>query len=409
MENQPCRAEQKLTMLTKHIPIGIAEIDCTGKIIVQNSKAEALLKPIIIANNIKGNNLFSILQSITPSIVEKIKASTDDSGNITLNELGSLQLMFAGEKLERHYHFTVTKLTDCIIVSFDDVTEKNQKEKAMLQLASDRAVMQGKFEIASNVLHDIGNAVVGFGSYITRIKRTLEENKTDNLHKLSSFFETQQKMMAEALGKDKAEAVIGMLKGITESQKNSQEDIRKSINEQLRIITHIQEILNIQRLYLSGHENIEKHPIHLRSIINDCMSMLLASIEKRGIKVTVSVPEKLPTIEGDHTRLMQVILNILKNSIEAIDITAAEKTISLEVKACPGSLMLQVKDNGSGFDEETGKKLFVRGFTTKASGTGLGLVNCRTITEAHEGTIDLVSDGFGKGTLTTLKFKVQNK
>jgi len=266
--------------------------------------------------------------------------------------------------------------------------------------------MQGKFEIASNVLHDIGNAVVGFGSYITRIKRTLEENKPDNLQKLSGFFAAQQKMMADILGKDKAEAVIGMLNGITESQKNSQEDIRKSINEQIRIITHIQEILNIQRLYLSGHESIEKRPIQLRSIINDCMSMLLASIEKRGIKVKISVPEKLPAIEGDHTRLMQVILNILKNSIEAIDITATEKNISLEVKACPNALMLQVKDNGSGFDEETGKKLFVRGFTTKATGTGLGLVNCRTITEAHDGTIDIASAGFGKGAVTTLKFKV---
>jgi len=406
MENQPCRAEQKLTMLMKHIPMGIAETDSTGKMIYQNLKAETLLKPIFVANNIKGNNLFAILQPVTPSLIEKIKALPDDSENTVINELCSFSLTFGGEKLERHYYFTVTKIAGCILTSFDDITEKYQKERAMLQLASDKAVMQGKFEIASNVLHDIGNAVVGFGSYITRIKRTLEENKTGNLQKLSGFFATQQKMMTDIMGKDKAEAVIGMLNGINESQKNSQEDIRKSINEQLRIITHIQEILNIQRLYLSGHESLEKRPIHLRGIINDCMSMLLASIEKRGIKVTISVPDKLPTIEGDHTRLMQVILNILKNSIEAIDITATEKNISLDVKACTGSLMLQVKDNGSGFDEETGKKLFTRGFTTKASGTGLGLINCRTITEAHEGTIDIASDGFGKGAVTTLKFKV---
>jgi len=406
MENQPCLAEQKLTTLMKHISMGIVEIDSAGKIIYQNLKAETLLKPILVANNIKGNNLFAILQPVVPSIVEKIKTFPENSGNTVINELSNFSLIFGGEKLERHYHFTVTKITGCILISFDDVTEKYQKEKAMLQLASDKAVMQGKFEIASNVLHDIGNAVVGFGSYITRIKRTLEENKTDNLQKLSGFFATQQKMMTDILGKDKAEAVIGMLNGITESQKNSQEDIRKSINEQIRIITHIQEILNIQRLYLSGHESIEKRPIQLRSIINDCMSMLLASIEKRGIKVKISVPEKLPAIEGDHTRLMQVILNILKNSIEAIDITATEKNISLEVKACPDALMLQVKDNGSGFDEETGKKLFVRGFTTKATGTGLGLVNCRTITEAHDGTIDIASAGFGKGAVTTLKFKV---
>ena len=135
MENQPCLAEQKLTTLMKHISMGIVEIDSAGKIIYQNLKAETLLKPILVANNIKGNNLFAILQPVVPSIVEKIKTFPENSGNTVINELSNFSLIFGGEKLERHYHFTVTKITGCILISFDDVTEKYQKEKAMLQLA----------------------------------------------------------------------------------------------------------------------------------------------------------------------------------------------------------------------------------------------------------------------------------
>jgi signal transduction histidine kinase len=136
------------------------------------------------------------------------------------------------------------------------------------------------------------------------------------------------------------------------------------------------------------------------------MSMLLASIEKRSINVTINVPEVLPVIMGDHTRLMQVILNLLKNSIEAIDITAVEKTISLSVSIQADMLVMEVRDNGHGFDEKTGGQVFERGFTTKASGSGLGLSNCRAIIESHEGTFDISSEGFGKGAQATIKFKI---
>ena len=159
-----------------------------------------------------------------------------------------------------------------------------------------------------------------------------------------------------------------MLSGITESQKNNQEEISKSVIEQLHIITHIQDILTIQRQYANGQELPESKPINLRTIIKDCMSMLYASIEKRAIGISISIPETLPVINGDRTRLMQVILNLLKNSIEAIDIYALEKNISLSVGVRYELLVLEVRDNGNGFDKTTGKKVFERGFTTKASG-----------------------------------------
>ena len=232
------------------------------------------------------------------------------------------------------------------------------------------------------------------------------QNTPDNIKKLATFFSAQQQVMAGIMGNAKAEAAVNMLNSIAESQHNNYDEMNKFISEQFNIIRHDQDILTIQRQYLSGHESLEKTPINLRSIVNDCMAMLLASIEKRSIKVSVNIPDGLHLINGDRTRLMQVILNILKNSIEAIDLNAEEKYISLCVKTQDDILILQVKDSGNGFDKATGKKFFTRGFTTKASGTGLGLINCRTILEAHEGSIDIDSDGFGKGAATTIKFKI---
>jgi len=391
----------------QHAGTGFAEIDRDGKIIHLNARAKSLLKPVLIANDIKENNLFPVLEYIAPPVTEKIKNTADDAGLILRDEPYSFFLSFGGEEIERHYNFTVAKIfTDCIIIGFDDFTQKNKKEQAILELISERAVAHGKFEIASNILHDIGNAIVGFGSYITRIKRSLEQDNTLNLQKLADFFCAEQAAMAAAIGEAKAGAVVKMLGSITEAQKKVQDEIKRSVAEQLHIITHIQEILNIQRQYANGHEVQETKPIRLQSIINDCLSMLFASLEKRNIRVSVNIPEKLPVFNGDRTRLMQVILNILKNSMEAIDMSAEQKNISIQAAHHDNELVLQIKDTGHGFDEATAGQLFERGFTTKASGSGLGLNSCRAIIESHTGTINMSSEGFGKGALTIISFKI---
>ncbi len=134
--------------------------------------------------------------------------------------------------------------------------------------------------------------------------------------------------------------------------------------------------------------------------------MIYASFHKRNITTSVEIAEEMPLIKADRTRLMQVILNILKNSIEAIDVYAVDKTVSVCIQTEPGLVVLRVNDSGRGFDEATGKKLFTRGFTTKSSGTGLGLQSCRAIIESYDGMIDITSEGPGKGAVTTIKFKI---
>jgi len=278
----------------------------------------------------------------------------------------------------------------------------NQVEDALL----DKALAQEKYLIASNILHDIGNAVVGLSSYVTRIKRLLEQDNSENLQNLAGFLKSQNDPIASAIGPTKADAIIKLVSGIAQTQKANKADISNANHELQKIITHIQDILNIQRQYITNADGPEQKEIALKSLINDCIAMLLASFKKRGIHISIDVPDMLPLFVGDRTKLMQVIVNVLKNSIEAIDIYASDKFVSLNASANCTSLTLEIKDSGRGFDEETGKRLFTRGFTTKKTGTGLGLDHCRTILEAHAATIDIASEGPGRGAITTIKFTV---
>jgi signal transduction histidine kinase len=407
MKNQSVQADERLKAIFEHVPTGLAEIDPTGSVIHMNQKAKTLLKPVITSINFDDNNFFPVLARIGPGITEKINALPQKTGVLTAGEIHHFTVSNNGTTEDRSFQFTITRLSaGSVIIAFDDISDKNINERTIPQLVLDIVVEQEKFNFCANVLHDIGNAVVGFGSYVNRIKRSVEETNPEDLQNLAGFFETKQTAIAESIGEDKAGALSTMLKTMAAAQKSAHEIIGRSVTEQLNIITHIQEILTIQRQYVNGDESHENIPTHLRGIINDCMSMLFASIEKRGIILTLNVPLELPAISCNRTRLMQVILNILKNSIEAIDVYAEKKVISLNVFTLEDMLVLQVQDSGSGFDEVTRGKLFARGFTTKSSGTGLGLSSCRDIIESFNGGIDITSDGPGKGALTSISFKI---
>ena len=279
---------------------------------------------------------------------------------------------------------------------------EKQKEQEM-----EKAIAQGKFEIASEFLHDIGNAMVGLGSHLNRINRVVDQNNINNIKSLTVFLKTNQAAIATAIGPQKAAALISVTEGVELSQSDSVSEINKSVTELLHIITHIQEILNIQRQLVRGHKGMhERKAVNLESIIYDCRSMIFASVDKKGIQFNINVQPGTYTIKGDHTKLMQVILNILKNSIEAISADITEKMITVNLLATGNVIEINVADNGQGFDAKTADLFFVRGFTTKKNGTGLGLYNCRAIIESHSGSFEIKSDGPGCGAVTTIRFAI---
>jgi signal transduction histidine kinase len=196
-----------------------------------------------------------------------------------------------------------------------------------------------------------------------------------------------------------------MLDGIVQTQHENEKETMKSVIDQLNIVSNIEEILNIQRKYISGYESKERKPANINDIIHDSLSMLFASIEKNSIDVSLHIADGLPSIKGDRTKLMQLMINLLKNSIESTEDNKLTKNINISAYMESGRLLLQIKDNGKGFEGDVNSKLFQRGFSTNANGTGVGLYNCKAIVESHEGTIDITSDGQGKGATTTIKFK----
>lgn len=124
----------------------------------------------------------------------------------------------------------------------------------------------------------------------------------------------------------------------------------------------------------------------------DLMTPVFQDSSKK-INVTLSLQKDLPKIKANFNEIKQVFLNIIKNSMEAIDNDGTLKvTTTFNPKHSSKFLTIEFSDNGKGIREEITKKIFDPFFTTKIGGTGLGLPVCRKIIcENHRGTINITS------------------
>ena len=385
-------------------PIGLIEITNNGVIQNVNLKAEQIFKSITSNLIQQGQDFFPIADHLNVAIKEVIQNFEQPLGLIFTNE----QYSFTSQDQTRNYYMVGASrmFPDCIIVTIDDITLRIIEEEALKKAEQDKAVAQGKYEIASEVLHDIGNAIVGFSTYLTRFGRLLDGNNLNKLDSVVQFLNQQQTAIATAIGETKANALVAMLSGISTSSTEKQTEMQHAVQEQLRIIQHIQDILNIQRQYMLGREVVERKPVNLNEIIDDCKAIINANLERKNIHMDIVASAPAIEIRGDRTKLMQVILNILKNSIEAIPETATVKDIEITLSEEGERVKLIITDTGKGIEQDILERLFTRGFTTKDQGSGLGLYNCRSIIRSHSGSITIQSEGEGKGSKTIIEFKI---
>lgn len=134
--------------------------------------------------------------------------------------------------------------------------------------------------------------------------------------------------------------------------------------------------------------------ISLRAVVDEMMVLAGPEARRNGIAVHFSLPADLPKLWADQVQVHQVLLNLVRNSIDALsDISGRDKQITVAARAAAGMVEVSVSDNGPGVPEEEIGPLFDLFFTTKPSGMGLGLPISRSIIETHGGRLWLAANG----------------
>lgn len=149
---------------------------------------------------------------------------------------------------------------------------------------------------------------------------------------------------------------------------------------------------------------VQKKDISVEALIGKCLKELEGELSTRNIKVEQSVPPDLPPIIGDPAKIAQVLINVVKNGLEASRQNGRIKvSAQAEESSCDTVITITVTDRGAGISQRNLRLIFKPFFTTKKGGTGLGLPIVKKIMDAHRGSIVIESEE-STGTTVHLTF-----
>ena len=147
------------------------------------------------------------------------------------------------------------------------------------------------------------------------------------------------------------------------------------------------QIIDRHRAMLRSHQ-LHKKPIDLRSVIDEGLALVAHDMRERQVEVTLDLSSTPCVVDGDQVLLVQVLVNLLRNAIDAMAETpAARRRITIRSAGTAAGVEVSVSDTGSGLPAEIIATLFTPFVTTKPHGLGVGLAIAQRIVDAHDGTI----------------------
>jgi C4-dicarboxylate-specific signal transduction histidine kinase len=128
--------------------------------------------------------------------------------------------------------------------------------------------------------------------------------------------------------------------------------------------------------------------LNVQRMIEEIAGFIEADARQHDARVRFDIADDLPTMRGDPIQLQQVLLNLARNGLEAMDgLQAAARELVVSAHAAPAGVVIRVSDRGPGLAPDMADRAFEPFFTTKPGGLGLGLAICRSVVEAHAGKL----------------------
>jgi len=181
-------------------------------------------------------------------------------------------------------------------------------------------------------------------------------------------------------------------------------DLQKSLEVAREEITRLDSIVQ-QFLGAIRPARLEARLENVNALVQEAVSFLQPEIENRNILVEQELRSDLPLIEVDRNQLKQAFYNVIKNSFQAM---RSGGLLRIRTDVDEAFVTISFADTGGGISPENMSKIFEPYFTTKASGSGLGLLIVRRIVREHGGEIDLASDE-GRGLTLTIRLPLRNQ
>lgn len=292
-----------------------------------------------------------------------------------------------------------------------DITKRKESEDQLHQLnlqlvASARKA--GMAEIATGVLHNIGNILNSVNISAELIKRNIQELDIDTIINAIQLINEHLPLQKNYLTDDPKGKLIPAY--FVESKKIIEVNsgiVNKEIARLNEKINHIKEIVSIQNTFSGVSKMIEE--VSLSEIINAAVLVIEDSLKKNGIEIEKNY-DSVFTMQTDKNKIMQILLNLLQNARDALIVVDPQLikklSISSKFKQNKNDIEIIITDTGIGISSENLIKIFSFGFTTKLKGHGFGLHSSALLAKELGGMLHVESKGLGHGSTFTLTLPI---
>lgn len=271
----------------------------------------------------------------------------------------------------------------------------------------DTAHRAGMAEIATNVLHNVGNALNSVNVSATMIFETLQRSSADKLLQVAELLLANGDRLAEFMSSDRGRIIPAYLKKLGQAQQNERSGVLAEFGSLQSNVRDIHEMLKLQQAHATtGAALVEK--VKLQTLVESALKVGLAVAESVPIEIKEQIAELAPRFIARY-KVQQILVNLITNAVHAVrEYPVHPKQITVRLYEQPDGLVcIEVADNGMGIAPENMTRIFEHGFTTRKDGHGFGLHASANAAREMGGSLIAQSDGRGKGACFRLELPMR--
>ncbi len=293
-----------------------------------------------------------------------------------------------------------------------DITER-KRAQAELESAHrqplDASRQAGMAEVASNVLHNVGNVLNSVNVSASVIAETIRDSKISNLTKAAALLDEHVDDLCAFLSNDvRGRRLPGFLARVAQHLTQEQQVLLEELKSLGKNIDHINDIVVMQQNYAKVSGVTET--VSAVALVEDALRMNLEAFARHHVQVIREYLE-VPPVTVEKHKVLQILVNLMRNAKYALDEgDKPEKCVRLGVRPKNDQFIeISVFDNGVGIPAANLTRIFAHGFTTRKNGHGFGLHSGALAAKELGGTLSVRSDGPGEGAVFTLELPVNRK
>jgi len=280
------------------------------------------------------------------------------------------------------------------------LNEQSRQVHAELLEQSHRA---GMSEVASGVIHNIGNVLNNVTVAATLIREKLHKSEITDLNRVLDLLENQQHRLPEFLNEDpRGKQLPRYLLEAGRVLQTERFELLSRVETLCKSVDHIAGILRIQKQHVKA-EGVRQRVL-IREVVSDALDISRVLLERHSVAIETYGPGAEIYASLDRHRLLQILVNLISNAVQAITRAGvADGKIVINVATVDDQLHLELSDNGDGISADVLPRIFHHAFTTRDEGQGLGLHDSALAAAGMGGELSAQSDGPGCGAKFLLK------